>query len=508
MDTQKNQPSNVSLSQQQQPNETITNSSLQQQQLDEHTEQLEEQQHLRERLQIRLQQEERLRNAYWARHIIMAPIDRENNPLNFSPFAVQKGVAALSGSTTRVRKLRSGDLLIEVDRQAYSESFQSLQSFLGVSVICAPHRSLNSIMGVIRHPEMAGCDTVELVRELRGHGVTDAKPLGRFGTFLLTFQLAQLPTSVPAGYLRMAVTQYIPNPLRCYQCQRFGHGARACKKMHPVCERCGSLEHVKNSCGSECPRCVNCAGEHEASSKKCPRYVKEARIQRVRVENKLSFPEARRVVEQNATTYLSYSQIVKQNINLTPVTQQVQPNRSAAPVVLRDSETQTDISWVSEYSISLPTYTNGGMPPKSSGTQTYHQSPPRHTKTPPKSPSPSPSSTPPSSTPSSPKSRSQMDITSPKQREYSRKKRAREQNTPPSRETSPPSGAKERKPTPPAITKSVNIKLVNIRLKKMLEQTAAGLATPSRVPIMTALGRPPERPPEHTKKVIKPISPP
>ncbi|GBM48029.1 hypothetical protein AVEN_34359-1 [Araneus ventricosus] len=38
---------------------------------------------------------------------------------------------------------------------------------------------------------------------------------------MLTFDSAKLPENITAGYKRLSVRTYIPNPLRCFQCQRF-----------------------------------------------------------------------------------------------------------------------------------------------------------------------------------------------------------------------------------------------------------------------------------------------
>ena len=42
-------------------------------------------------------------------------------------------------------------------------------------------------------------------------------------TYVLTFNLPNLPTDVKIGFMQVKVDVYIPNPLRCYNCQVFGH---------------------------------------------------------------------------------------------------------------------------------------------------------------------------------------------------------------------------------------------------------------------------------------------
>ena len=41
-------------------------------------------------------------------------------------------------------------------------------------------------------------------------------------TFILTFNTPQIQDSLKICFLNIPVTQYVPNPIRCYKCQRFG----------------------------------------------------------------------------------------------------------------------------------------------------------------------------------------------------------------------------------------------------------------------------------------------
>lgn len=73
------------------------------------------------------------------------------------------------------------------------------------------------------------------------------------------------------------------NIIQCYQCWKFGHFAKNCKKVESTCPRC-SGKHRSNECTSDEEACVNCkyAAEvlripnidyhHTAISKKCVAY--------------------------------------------------------------------------------------------------------------------------------------------------------------------------------------------------------------------------------------------
>ncbi|XP_045131596.1 uncharacterized protein LOC123516405 [Portunus trituberculatus] len=71
------------------------------------------------------------------------------------------------------------------------------------------------------------------------------------------------------------IRPYTPEPLRCYQCQAFGHGRSQCKNS-PRCGICGS-DHDTNQClqrfkakETVTNKCPNCGGSHHAWNKACP----------------------------------------------------------------------------------------------------------------------------------------------------------------------------------------------------------------------------------------------
>lgn len=61
-------------------------------------------------------------------------------------------------------------------------------------------------------------------------------------TVMLEFQEPVLPPGrVKVGCMRFPVRPYVPPPLRCYKCQRYGHVAAVCKGKQR-CPKCGG-EH-------------------------------------------------------------------------------------------------------------------------------------------------------------------------------------------------------------------------------------------------------------------------
>ena len=234
---------------------------------------------------------------------MMTSGDDEKSLSRLSTFAIQKGIQGLVGEPKTIKRLRSGELLIELDRETHSTKLLAVTVLAQVPVKVSPHRTLNTSKGVLRTPELKNTTREELLTQLKKQGVTDARMVTikkngemiRVNTAILTFNRPTPPATLKVGFERCTVQPYVPSPLRCFKCQQFGHQQDNCSKAK-VCAKCAQPDHQDTACTSAI-KCVNCNGEHTAYSKNCPRWIIEKEIQRVRTERKISFPEARKIVE-------------------------------------------------------------------------------------------------------------------------------------------------------------------------------------------------------------------
>lgn len=75
-------------------------------------------------------------------------------------------------------------------------------------------------------------------------------------------------TVIPKEFVRR------PTPVRCFNCQRLGHGKRDCQHL-ARCERCSKEGHSLEDCIEPSPRCANCKHPHLASDHGCPAFRDE-----------------------------------------------------------------------------------------------------------------------------------------------------------------------------------------------------------------------------------------
>ncbi|GBM80905.1 hypothetical protein AVEN_245608-1 [Araneus ventricosus] len=239
-----------------------------------------------------------------------------------SPFLVEKAIIATVGEVKTTKKLRSGDLLVEVHSRKQSQQIVKLKTFSNIPITVSPHASLNSSKGVITCGELLNVPTEEILKELQGQGVSHVRRISirRDGQLLntkhliLTFDSAKLPENIKAGYMRLSVRTYIPNPLRCFKCQRFGHSKTSCRGTL-TCARCAEVGHESTDC-TRTEKCVNCKGEHTSFSRNCIAWKREKEIISTKIKKQISYPEARKLVNsQTPTPGHSYVSVAKKSFS-------------------------------------------------------------------------------------------------------------------------------------------------------------------------------------------------
>ena len=262
---------------------------------------------------------EKTKTTIWPRFLIIESAIKDK-PLKINPFLLSKTIQSIAGTVKSIKKLRSGSLLIECANEQQSKNLLKTNSLATIPVQVSPHRTLNYCKGILRDRSgyFADMTELELTTALRPQGISTVK---RFtykrngetlpsNTYLINFSLPKPPSSIKAGYFNLPIETFIPSPLRCFKCQKFGHGLSSCRGQ-VTCAHCGERSHTTEDCTAVTKRCINCGGEHSASSRECPQWQKQVDINRVKYTQNISFPEAAKIVEGRTTAAKTYSQATK-----------------------------------------------------------------------------------------------------------------------------------------------------------------------------------------------------
>ncbi|GFW36815.1 uncharacterized protein TNCV_4348561 [Trichonephila clavipes] len=249
-----------------------------------------------------------------------------------SPFAIFKALQAI-GEPKSVKKMRSSDLLVETKSAIQSKSYLSTKHFLDSTLTVTPHRSLNFSRGVISEPDLLTTPDAEILDGFSDQGVIQVRriTIKKDATviptkhMILTFNNPNLPATVKAGYLNCKIRPYVPNPLRCFKCQRFGHSQTACRGQL-TCSRCATVGHSSTDCTLE-PRCINCSQSHPSDSKLCSKWKTEKEIQVIKTNRNIPYVEARKLIAPQLSQ--SYAQVTK----LSTTTTTTQTDESITKIV-------------------------------------------------------------------------------------------------------------------------------------------------------------------------------
>ena len=88
-------------------------------------------------------------------------------------------------------------------------------------------------------------------------------------TILVMYKNPQnFPKTINFWGINKKVKQFIPQPVQCFKCQRFGHKSQECRS-NQRCLLCAGL-HAHSDCPRTEQNCANCKGKHPANANICP----------------------------------------------------------------------------------------------------------------------------------------------------------------------------------------------------------------------------------------------
>ena len=186
------------------------------------------------------------------------------------------------GIEVELERCEDAARLMKADRFVYCKRDSSGRRDVSLPMTVEVHRSKNFSRGVIFCLDLEGVSDGEIEEGLAEFGVITARRIQtrRGGelvpthSVILTFDSTDIPTEVKVGYVTVKVRPYVPAPMRCFRCLRFGHTRDSCRNR-PTCGKCAATDHTSEDCSSATLKCVNCDADqtpHSAFDRRCPSY--------------------------------------------------------------------------------------------------------------------------------------------------------------------------------------------------------------------------------------------
>ena len=113
----------------------------------------------------------------------------------------QKCIQSIAGHPKSIKRLKSGDLLLEVEKQSHVTNLLTTKKIFDLKVKISLHNTLNTSKGVIRCQDLGPCTDDEILDNLKREGVLHVRNiqvrrnsvLKRTNTYVLTFNTPVLP---------------------------------------------------------------------------------------------------------------------------------------------------------------------------------------------------------------------------------------------------------------------------------------------------------------------------
>ena len=126
--------------------------------------------------------------------------------------------------------------------------------------------------------------------------IVDARRMRKFRKDLpcvkIVFECEVLPKKVIYNNTLLNVRPYFHNPLICFKCQNYGHGANSC--MNKItCPFCQANHHLNDCLQDNDPICLHCNLDHLAGSKECEFFTQASKIENKKRNGEISYEESK-----------------------------------------------------------------------------------------------------------------------------------------------------------------------------------------------------------------------
>ena len=169
-------------------------------------------------------------------------------------------------------------------------------------------KTLKTIQGRIFSRKIINIYQEEQLVALREQKVVDihkimkraGEKLVATGAAILTFDLINRPEKIKLGWEIVNMDEFIPNPMRCLNCQRLGRTKKNAATLN--CAETVEFRHHTTSCSRK--YCVNCQTKnHPSHDNECPIFCKHKPVNYLRIARRCTIREAWSIFNVNPTIH-------------------------------------------------------------------------------------------------------------------------------------------------------------------------------------------------------------
>ena len=105
------------------------------------------------------------------RFLVVTSQDKDRKVSDLSPFVIEKSIQSIAGHPKSIKRLKSGDLLLEVEKNAHVTAMRATKKLFDLKVKISLHNTLNTSNGVIRCQDLVPYTDDEILDNLKSEGV-------------------------------------------------------------------------------------------------------------------------------------------------------------------------------------------------------------------------------------------------------------------------------------------------------------------------------------------------
>ena len=156
-----------------------------------------------------------------------------------------------------VRQIKVGEWLVQASTKEQSEVYLSLTNLDNMDVVVQKHNDLNSIEGTVVLPPANDDDglpdegtllgSLQLrypnVQSVQTYKIPSRRNASKFIRIArIKFERQELPKDIRIEGQRRELLPFVPKPLQCKSCSKYGHTKSKCRS-EAVCAFCSSKDH-------------------------------------------------------------------------------------------------------------------------------------------------------------------------------------------------------------------------------------------------------------------------